>query len=246
MMSTERFRRRPSAAMIVAVLALSIAMTGNAVAGPVASFARHFILGSSIKPHSITGNQIANHSITGQQIKLSKLGTVLHARLADVARTANSATTATSAANAALLGGAPPSAYFPASKVLRFSVSMNKGDAARTIGTLGPLTFTATCTADTTKTDATLSVSTSEGGTFVANDPTNLPPATMKLISPGDAPTPVLTVDTAVTPDGNDGSFAGFDAQNAVAVFSTAHTLAVAINTPGADCRFFGYLVNDA
>src|SRR5215469_65615 len=95
-------RRRPSGAMVVAIIALVVAMTGSALAGPL----QNLIDGSSIKKHSIPGNRIIDHALTGQQIDVSKLGTVPHA------------TSAANAGNAAKLGGQPAAAYLPASKVL--------------------------------------------------------------------------------------------------------------------------------
>lgn len=96
-------RRRPSGAMVVAVIALIVAMTGSAFAGPLETL----INGSSIKKHSIPGNRLINHTLTGQQINLSKLGAVPHAG------TAASAAHATTAANAVKLGGCRPPATCP-------------------------------------------------------------------------------------------------------------------------------------
>ncbi len=215
--------------MVVSIIALVLALTGTAVA------AKHLISGSSIKKHSIPGNRLANHSITAAQVNKSKLGTVPHASVAD---------TAANAANAAKLGGAAPGAFLPSSALTRWSFAMNKGAGSRAI-TIGPLTLTASCEADTTKTDAKLVATTSEANTFVTNDPEALPGIAGAIISSGAAYT-VVEQDTAMADDGNSNAFAAFDGQGKLAVFSTAQTLAVAINTPSADCRFFGYLVNDA
>jgi hypothetical protein len=233
-------RRRPSAALTVALLALVISLAGTAFAGTI----KHLINGSTIKPHSIAGSKLKKNTLTGVQINESKLGTVPHAALADSATAATTAATAANAANASALGGAPASAYFPASKVLRWNFAMTKGAAAHTL-TFGPLTFTATCAADTTKTDAKLAVSTSEDGTFVSNAPDSLggPPT---LINKTDSYT-IVEVDTALADDGDSKAFTAFDPLGQVAVFSSATTIGVAINSgPGADCRFFGYLINDA
>lgn len=229
---SRRTRRRPSAALVVAVIALVVAFAGTAVAGPVARFAKNLIDGSSIKKHSIPANRLENHSITAQQLKASKLGTVPHAKLADTA------------ANAARLGGAPPSAYLPASKLVRWNFSMNKGNAARAIG-LGPMRLTATCAADGTKTDGKLAITTSENGSFVSTNLDSLP-GPFTLLNSGDPPFTVVEQDSSTADDGNSGELAAFDPKNTLAVFSTAQTIGLAINTPGANCRFFGYVVNDA
>jgi hypothetical protein len=223
----------------VALAALVISVTGTALAGPL----KHLISGSSIKKHSIPGNRLKNNTLTGAQINESTLGVVPHAALADNATNATNATNAATAANANALGGAPAGAYLPASKLLRWSFTLSKG-GTKTIGTLGPLTFTATCKADTTKTDAAISVTTSEAGTFVSTNPDALPGGT--TINPGDSPYPIVEQDTATTNDGNSNAFAAFDGQGTLAVFNTGQTLGVAINTPLADCRYFGFLINDA
>ena len=237
-------RRRPSAALVVSVIALVVALTGTALAGPVGQLARTLINGSSIQPNTIAGNRLKDHTLTGQQINLAKLGTVSHARLSDVATRANSATNAINARNATTVGGASAASFFPASKVLRWSFSMNKGDQPHPIGSLGALTFSGTCAADGAKTKAEVQLTTSEAGTFASTSPGGLPAMTT-LVSPGDTFN-VVSQDTATAADGNSNALAAFTPSGNAAIFSTAQTVAVAINTPGADCRFFGFLVNDA
>ena len=85
------WRRRPSAGMVVAVLALVVAASGTAVA------ADHLVAGDSlIKKTSLSGNRLRDHTLTGLQIKLSALGTVPSAKNADE------------------LGGKPASSYLQA------------------------------------------------------------------------------------------------------------------------------------
>src|SRR5689334_19266974 len=84
-------RRRPSAAMVVAIAALVVAASGTAVA------ASHLVTGDSlIKRDSLSGNRLRNATVTGKQIRLSSLGPVPSAKVA---------------ANAQELGGRPASAY---------------------------------------------------------------------------------------------------------------------------------------
>ncbi len=229
-------RRRPSAAMVVAIVALVVAMTGSAVAGPL----KTLIAGSSIKKHSIAGNRLVNHTLTGQQINLKKLGTVPSAKQAASAKTATNAATA---ANALELGGQPAAGYLPASKVLRWDFAMNKGDAAHTF-TYGPLTFVATCKADGGNTDGELAVTTTESGTYVSREP-DAEPGAGTILNAGGTPYNVAEQDTSMTDDGNSAEFEAFDPNGEVAIFSTAQTIGVAINAP-AGCRFFGALLNDA
>ena len=62
----ELTRRRPSAAMVVAIVALVVAASGTAVA------ASRMVNGDSlIKRNSLSGNRLRNHSITGKEIRLS-------------------------------------------------------------------------------------------------------------------------------------------------------------------------------
>jgi hypothetical protein len=226
-------RRRPSGAMVVAVIALVVALAGTAFAGPVAAIASKLIDGSTIKPHTIPGNRLVDHTLTGRQLNKSKLGTIPRAHLADLA------------GNAARLGGAAPGSYLASSNLLRWNYAMNKGSAAHKIGQFGPLTLTATCAADGANTNATLAVTTNEANTFVSTSPEALP-GTGTTLNPGNPPYPIVEQDTATADDGNSNALAAFDPKGKLAVFSTAQTIGVAINTPGADCRFFGYLVNDS
>ncbi len=122
---------------------------------------------------------------------------------------------------------------------------MNKGNPTHQIGTMGPLTFSATCTADGANTKAVIGVTTSESGTFVSDSPDNLP-GVSGSINAGDPPFAIVSQDTATANDGNSGGFAAFTPSGSVTVFDTAQTIGVAINTSAADCRFFGFLVNDA
>jgi hypothetical protein len=82
-------RFKPTASMVVAILALVVAASGTAVA------ASHLVNGDKlIKKDSLSGGRIRAHTITGGQINMSKLGTV------------PSATNATNATNAATAGSA--------------------------------------------------------------------------------------------------------------------------------------------
>lgn len=81
--------RRPSASMVVALLALVFATAGTAVA------ATKLVSGDKlIKKHSLSGNRLRNHTLTGKQINLAKLGKVPSALSADHAGEAGHATSA--------------------------------------------------------------------------------------------------------------------------------------------------------
>ncbi len=67
--------RRPSPAMIVAVIALIVALTGTA-------FAAQNINGGAIKKQTIGGGKLKQKTLTGFQINTNKLGTVPAAKRA--------------------------------------------------------------------------------------------------------------------------------------------------------------------
>jgi hypothetical protein len=87
--------RKPSAAMVVAMLALVVAASGTAIA------ATNLVSGDKlIKKGSLSGNRLRKHTLTGTQINLKKLGKVPNAKQADQATNAKNATNASTATNA--------------------------------------------------------------------------------------------------------------------------------------------------
>jgi hypothetical protein len=110
-MSTFR-RARPSAALVVAIIALFVAMGGSAYAG--FSVPRNSVGSKQLKKNAVTkkkiagsavtGAKIANGTITGGKIRLSTLGTVPSANTANTATSATHASTADDATN---VGGKP-------------------------------------------------------------------------------------------------------------------------------------------
>jgi hypothetical protein len=189
-------RRRPSAAMVVAVIALVVATSGTAVAASQLVNGDHLI-----KKYSLSGNRLHDHTLTGLQIKLSELGTVPTAKNADE------------------LGGKPASSYLGgggggggASEIGTNGVVKTAGSVNGTTVTLfksGPFTVTMTCTDDGTETSSEIDASSSEdqsdlGGLFAdANTPTDtgydvdatpdgtpgslFEPATITLVAPSGA-----------------------------------------------------------
>jgi hypothetical protein len=93
--------------MVVALIALLVALSGTANAGPVAQLAKLVSGDKLIKPETLSGNRLRKHTLTGTQINLSKLGTVPKAGYAATAGSAGFATfanlaiTATTAQNVA-------------------------------------------------------------------------------------------------------------------------------------------------
>ena len=85
--------RRPSPALVLAVLALVAALGGSA-------YAVGRINGSTIKPRSIPGDRIRNNALTGTQINEARLGRVNEAKNANNSKFALRASAADSSANA--------------------------------------------------------------------------------------------------------------------------------------------------
>ena len=127
-------RRRPSAGVVIGVIALVVATSGTAFA------AGQLVSGDSlIKKDSLSGDRLRDASVTGKKIKLSSLGTV------------------PSAKNAQELGGHPAS-YFSSggsggsgggsSGATRSGLMTANGGQTVTLGSFGPFTVTLTCNDD--------------------------------------------------------------------------------------------------
>jgi hypothetical protein len=87
--------RKPSPAMVVAVVALMVSLGGTSYAafGP-------FNGDQLIVSHSLSGNRLQDHSVGASQIRVRDLPTVPSAVRADLANSATSATNANSATSA--------------------------------------------------------------------------------------------------------------------------------------------------
>ena len=106
-------KKRPSAAGIVAVLALVLAMGGTATAAKLISgkeIQNKSLTGKDVKGKSLGGGKLKLDTLGGNQIDETTLGKVPASALADTATNATNATNATSAADAAAIGGVPASA----------------------------------------------------------------------------------------------------------------------------------------
>lgn len=87
-MLARMFRRRPSAAIVIACLALLVALGGTAGADPIGEISR-LISGSQIKKNSIRGNRLVRDTITGREINERRIGTVPRAARAQSALNAD-------------------------------------------------------------------------------------------------------------------------------------------------------------
>jgi hypothetical protein len=138
-------RRRPSAALVVAIVALVVAASGTALA------TSRLVSGDKlIRKHSLSGDRLRNATVTGQQIKLSSLGAVPSAR---------------TAADAGALGGHAASAFELASNVARSGLVTASGGQTVQLASFGPFTVSLQCTDDGGGTfDAAIMVSSSTAG----------------------------------------------------------------------------------
>jgi hypothetical protein len=123
-------RRRPSAGLVVGVIALVVATSGTAFA------AGQLVSGDSlIKPDSLSGDRLRSNSVTGKQIKLSSLGQVPRAK------------------NAQELGGHPASYFLSGSSGgssggTRSGLVTASGGQTAKLGSFGPFTVTLKCNDD--------------------------------------------------------------------------------------------------
>ncbi len=146
-------RRKPSAAMVVAIIALVVAASGTALA------ADKLVSGDSlIKRNSLSGNRLRNATVTGKQIKLSSLGQVPSAK---------------HATNADELGGHPASTFEQgASTVVHSGLVTASGGQTVTLGTFGPFTVSLQCNDDGGGTfDSEVTVNSSSSNSEVAGNP---------------------------------------------------------------------------
>jgi hypothetical protein len=176
-------QRRPSASMVVSLVALVVATSGTAVA------ASNLVSGDKlIRKGTLSGNRLRRHTLTRTQINLKQLGTVPsagsaatagyagHAASADSATNAVNATNATNAGNAAALGGRPAASYLTTgSRVGTGGTVTMAGTPSGTTMTLfssGPFTVTMTCrTSASGDTAISVDASTSEAGAVIDATP---------------------------------------------------------------------------
>jgi hypothetical protein len=195
------FLRRPSGAMVVAIIALVVAASGTAIAATKLvsgdkliirnslsgnRLRRQTLTGAQIKPHSLTAAQIRAHTITATQINLKKLGKVDSAKNADhatAATTAIAAVNANNASNAAELSGQPASTFLTVANRIGttglVTSTASAAGVATTVFKTGPFTVTMSCTSNGSGTRAQLFASSSESNSVI--DGTNAGPANTQV-----------------------------------------------------------------
>jgi hypothetical protein len=104
--------RRPSPAMLVAMIALVVAFGGSAIADSAVDLAKSKLInGKKIKPRTIRANRVKRDTLTGKEINESKLAVVPNANKANSATTAKTADNATTASNANAVNGVTESQF---------------------------------------------------------------------------------------------------------------------------------------
>jgi len=101
-------RRRPSPALVIALVALFVALGGTGYAAfslpknsvGTKQLKKNAVTGSKIKKNAVTGSKVKNDSLTGADINESTLGKVPAAASADAAASATNATNAGHAGSA--------------------------------------------------------------------------------------------------------------------------------------------------
>jgi hypothetical protein len=210
--------RRPSASLVVSVVALIVALSGTAIA------ASKLVNGDSlIRKGTLSGNRLRRHTLTGTQINVKKLGTVPRAtraksattagtagsaRTAISAQTAASATNAVTAANANELGGVGPSGYLPAGSVIGTDGIVRAAASAAgntvTLFTDGPLTVTMTCTSSASGTALSIGAVSTEAGSYINGMLATTAGTHVSLTT--------LAIAATTSPFANDGFTLGFEA----------------------------------
>jgi hypothetical protein len=224
-------QRRPSAALVISIMALVLAASGSAVAASTL-----FNGDKLIKKHSLSGNRLHNHTITGKQINKSKLGKVPsaknadHATTADSATNANNANNANNATNASELGGKSASSYLTTGNrigtngVVKESAS-STGNTV-TLFSVGPFTVTMTCTSSGSGTALKLNGQSTENGSDL-NGTLNVPANTSTDLG---GTVDIAATTSASTRDDVNIDFEAPSGAQAVLIGATG------VNSLGADC----------
>ena len=146
-----RLLRRPSAATVIALIALFVAIGGTAGAAT-----KLIITGANVKNHSLTGADIKNGSLTGTQIKKGSLtanqvrnGTLTGTQVKNGSLTGtqikeSSLTTVPSAVDANTVGGKSAASFAPAGRWALIAGSATGADVLAQSGGFGTVSRFAT------------------------------------------------------------------------------------------------------
>ena len=241
--------RRPSPAMVVALIALFVALGGVSygfATGEIDSreiknneirsvdlrnnqirtrdLRNNEVRGIDIRNSTIQSRDIAINAVRGEDVKEDTLAKVPSALLAD------SATRATTADSAGSLDG------------LKFiDGTISRGADEITLATHGPLTLLGRCVPDLGETNAGLFVDTSEDGTFVDEQTTGTPEPDLDA---GEPPHALLGVSDAPGDDDRSATLALFHATapSGPAFVGNVSIQALATSVTAGTCRFQGFV----
>jgi hypothetical protein len=129
---------RPSAALVVSIVALIVALGGTSYAA--FTLPKNSVGTKQLKNNAVTSSKIKNGAVTASKLNTSGV-TVPNATHANSADSATNAGHASAADNANALGGSPPSAFESASNVLSAVVTNNGTTATVVRGTPGTTAF---------------------------------------------------------------------------------------------------------
>jgi hypothetical protein len=123
--------RRPSAALVVACVALFVALGGGAYAA--FNLPKNSVGSKQIKNGAVVNSKLANNSVATGKIRN---GAVTASKINATGLTVPNATNATNATNAANLGGLAPSSYTTESNFSQGSPNQTIGNAFATVGSV--------------------------------------------------------------------------------------------------------------
>ena len=239
--------RRPSPAMVVALVAVVMATGGSSYAADGVEAISSALASNSVGSKQIKNKQVKNadlglnavqstnvadNALDGADIAESRLGTVPKAATAD---NATNAANATNAGNADKVDGKDAADFVPRTEMRSFFVAL-EGGQSQVLPTEGPLTWRAVCTENSGGNDTVdVQVESSAAGSFVVASTTPMTAGT---------PVSVLTLGTGT---GNTLYANDIDESSATAADGTymgidGETVALGLNVFGHRCYTAGHI----
>lgn len=160
-------RTIPNASMVVALLALFVALSGSAYAG--VKLSKNSVTNKSIKNNAVTTKKIKNSAVTGKKIAKR---TVTSSNVKNDTLTGTQINEATlgSVPEAAKVAGIAGADVVTKQHMVQWNVSSNRGDAPKTLGKIGPWTFTGRCEVSGLNSSAYVDVTSSANDTYGSGD----------------------------------------------------------------------------
>ena len=240
-------RRRPSPAMVIALIALFVSLSGvsyGVATGFIDSreiknnevrsldirnnevrtrdLRNNEVRGIDIRNSTVQSRDIAINGVTGEDVKEDTLAKVPSALLADSATKADTATTADSVKSLKII-----------------DATIQRGAPQTTLLSSGPLTLLGACNPDLSATNAGVVLDTSEDGTIFGDQHTD-----NQHVNASDMPFPLWGVSDSTGGD-RSGAFTTFHvtAPSGAALAGTISLQAEATSVGAGTCRFQGFVV---